>query len=360
MTIERGDVPTLGDALARIGCDDLLRAAMVALCRQIESHLARPGFDVRDEVVGPLVDALHRDAGVLNSRLKNGLVFHHRYSGKISRELVLSADAEPDHVWEPQTTRLLLYLARHARHVVVAGAHGGDQALLLAQQLRGTGGVCHCFEPDPDAFGMLRYNAQVNGLEPHMALNPLFLWDDEGAVLHLVGEGACGRPEEVQDGDESAPIGTTTLDAYADRHGIDAFGVLALDVEGGELAILQGGLRFLAQPAGVAPSIVFEVHGAYVDWSNGLETTEIARMLRRCGYHLYAVRDYQSNEPMEGRKIELVDPRGAYLEGPVHGFNMLAVKDESLVRTPLFRHCSGVSPKLLRHRDPRLHQPLDP
>jgi hypothetical protein len=28
------------------------------------------------------------------------------------------------------------------------------------------------------------------------------------------------------------------------------------------------------------------------------------------------------------------------------------------VQGPLFRICSGVSPKLLRHRDPRLHKPL--
>jgi len=351
---------SLDDVLSQIGRDEMLRARMLTLCREIESRLTRADFDAREQIVGPLVDALHRDAGVLSTRLRNGLVFHHRYLGKISRDLVLSADEAPDHVWEPQTTKLLLHLARNARHILVAGACAGDQALLLAHQLRSTGGVCHCFEPGPELFRMLRYNAQVNGLEAHMVLNQLFLWDDDAAVLRLVGEQeTCRRAEEAEEQSAGEAVETTTLDVYAGQHDIDAFDVLALDVEVGELAILQGGTRFLTQPPALAPSIVFEMHSRYVDWSNGLEHTEICRTLRGYGYHLYAIRDYQSNQPMEGRSIELVEPRTAYLEGPVHGFNMVAVKDESRVRTPLFRHCSDVSPKLLRHRDPRLHQPLE-
>jgi hypothetical protein len=95
-----------------------------------------------------------------------------------------------------------------------------------------------------------------------------------------------------------------------------------------------------------------------VDWSAGLDNTDVARLLRTQGYALYAVRDYQSNVPMAGEPIELVAPAGAYLEGPPHGFNMLAVKDDAMVQGAPFRLCSGVSPKLLRHRDARLHQPL--
>jgi FkbM family methyltransferase len=313
---------------------------------------------VREQVTGPIVDALHRDLGPLQKRLRTGLVFHFIYSGKIARDFVMSADAEPDHVWEPQTTKLLLHLSEKARIVVIAGAYAGDHALLLAQKLQIAGGVCHCFEPSQKQLAILRQNAQTNGLDKHMVLNGVGLWDSENAALRLIGDDELGRPEQAESSGEGVSIATTTLNAYGARHGVESIDVLMLDVEGGEHAILRGASRYLAQPPGKAPTVVFEIHRAYVDWSDGLDNTDIGRLLRGYGYTLYAVRDYQSNVPMAGQPIELVDTAGAYLEGPPHGFNMLAVKDEKTVQGPLFRICSGVSPKLLRHRDPRLHKPL--
>jgi hypothetical protein len=46
---------------------------------------------------------------------------------------------------------------------------------------------------------------------------------------------------------------------------------VTIDIEGAELAALQGAESFLSLPAGRAPNILFEVHRHYVDWSEGLE-----------------------------------------------------------------------------------------
>jgi FkbM family methyltransferase len=351
-------VSRLEDALAIVGADASLREQAIRLCHEIEARLARLDFDVREQVTGPIVDALHRDLGPLQKRLRSGLVFHFLYGGKIARDFVMSVDAEPDHVWEPQTTKLLLHLAEGARTVVIAGAYAGDHALLLAQKLRDAGGVCHCFEPDQKQLAILRQNAQANGLNKHMVLNGIALWDSENTALRLVGDGELGRPEQAQASGEEPSIPATTLNAYGAGQGLETIDVLMLDVEGGEHAILRGASRYLSQPAGRAPTVIFEIHSAYVDWSDGLDNTDIGRLLREHGYKLYAVRDYQSNVPMADQPIELLDAAGAYLEGPPHGFNMMAVKEEKVVQGPLFRVCSGVSPKLLRHRDPRLHKPL--
>jgi hypothetical protein len=62
---------------------------------------------------------------------------------------------------------------------------------------------------------------------------------------------------------------------------------------------------------------------------------------------------------MHGRSIELIPADKVYLEGPPHGFNMLAVPPGGLLDTPLFRVVENVSPKLLRHKSPALHHPLD-
>ena len=89
-----------------------------------------------------------------------------------------------------------------------------------------------------------------------------------------------------------------------------------------------------------------------------LEATDIVRHVRDRGYEVFAVRDYHSNHPMHGEPVELIPCDSIYLEGPPHGFNMVGVKDPSLLGSPFFRIVRGVSPKLLLHRDPGLHQPL--
>lgn len=132
-----------------------------------------------------------------------------------------------------------------------------------------------------------------------------------------------------------------------------------MDIEGSELPALQGALTFLKQPAGKAPNIIFEVHSYYVDWSKGLQNTAIVRLLRSLGYSVFAVRDFQSNVPMADCRVDLIKPEDVYLEGPPHGFNMLAVKDPGIVKKPLFRMVKDVSPKLLLHKDPALHWPQE-
>jgi len=131
-----------------------------------------------------------------------------------------------------------------------------------------------------------------------------------------------------------------------------------LDLEGAEHAALRGAARRLELPPGRAPQLVFEVHRSYVDWSDGLEQTEILRYLAELGYSSYAVRDFQSNRDLGDRPIELVAPDTAYLDGPPHGFNVLATKEPGLIDAGPFVLSPHTSPKLLAHRDPALHHPV--
>jgi hypothetical protein len=133
--------------------------------------------------------------------------------------------------------------------------------------------------------------------------------------------------------------------------------LIVLDLEGAEHTVLRGARRRLELPPGRAPQLVFEVHRSYVDWSDGLEQTDLLRYLAELGYITYAVRDFQSNRDLRDRPIELVPPATAYLEGPPHGFNMLATKDPAVGDEGPFVLSPGVSPKLLPHKDPALHHP---
>lgn len=330
---------------------------MVRLCLEIEESLGYRSGSVRDDVTGPLVDALHAETGILRKRLKSGVAFDFRYTSKIAREFVMSRPETPDHVWEPQTTKLLVYLSHKAQQAVVGGAYFGDQAVLVAREMASHGGVCHAFEPNADNFEMLSRNAELNGLR-NLRTFQLGLWDEDGARLQFVGQDALAGSVAATGEVGEAAFSATTVDAYLAREGIEEVQLVALDLEGGEFRALRGAKRQLSLPAARAPNVVFEVHRSYTDWSNGLQNTHILSYLSSLGYHAFAVRDFQANYDMGERPIELVLPEKTYLEGPQHGFNMVAVKDVSILKNDRFRFCEGVSPKLLLHKDPALHHPV--
>ena len=346
----------LWKALARIGQQDGLRLEFLELCRKVESVLAEENVSIRDEVTAPIIDALHEDVGVLHCNLDSGIDFAFLYRSKIAREIVMAPDAKPDHLWEPQTTKLLLHLCQNHRDVLVGGAYSGDQAILMADRLGVCGGRLHAFEPNSDQLEMLKHNAERNALD-NIVFNRLGLWNESDDNLRLVGDDSFAHAEacgpDAEDG-----FSTITIDDYGQRQGISTLGLIMLDIEGAELAALQGAQSYLSAPKQEAPSVVFEVHRSFVDWSQGLRNTPIVSLLLDQGYSVYAVRDFNANIPMRGQPVELVTLDSVYLEGPPHGFNMLAVKDEAILEADVFRICEGVSPKLLLHKDPALHHPM--
>ncbi len=344
------DPNVLARALRALGSSPDARTRITRALRDAEPLLAREGFNVREEITGPIVDALHQDVDAVDVDLDGGLRFSLLYTGKIARDVAMRHTEHPDHVFEPQTTKALLRLARNARHVVIGGAYSGDHAVLIARSIAPSGGVVHAFEPNPRQLRMLEDNARRNGIE-NIRANGLGLWSDESTKLQFVGADELAQTTPSDTG----PITVTTIDAYCAQNGIDVIDLIMLDIEGSEYAALLGARRALS--SGSAPAVVFEVHGSYVDWSAGLSATPIASYLQRLGYEMFAIRDFQSHVDMPGMPVELVPIDSAYLDGPPHGFNVLAVKDVSLTREPGFDVVARVSPKLLHHRDPALHYP---
>ena len=350
MKISAGE---LAEALREIGACPEARDILLAALLRIEPLLEQTDFDVREQVTGPVCDALHVPAQPITRTLADGTVMSARYASKIARDFVMAAEAQPDHVWEPQTTRALLALGARARHVVVGGAYIGDHAVLLARQIAGRG-IVHCFEPGVENLALLRLNLASNGIT-NVAVNGQGLWSSS-TTLSLTGNDCLASPAE----DAGGRIDATSIDLYADQCGIEAIDLIMLDIEGGELEALRGASAFLSRPPPEAPVVVFEVHSLYVDWSQGLRAAGPVALLIAHGYSVFALRDYHSNVAMAGAPIELIPADDVWLEGPPHGFNMLAVKDVNLLDPALFHFVSGVSPKLLRHRSPGYHAPLYP
>ncbi len=343
------------EALARIGVTEAWRQAMVRQLIAFEGQIQAPGVDVREELTGPLVDAMYDDDQVVRKTLSSGVTFEFLYRSKIARDFVMSQPEHPDHAWEPQTSRILVNLAKGKRQVVIGGAYFGDHAVLIAREIAGNGGVVHAFEPNTQQRGMLMRNAELNGLT-NVLPRPEGLWHDSTTNLKLVGYDSFANAEVAEAGDDT--FKTVTIADYLTAQGVLKLDLIVLDIEGAELGALQGAEPFLAQPKGQAPNILFEVHRHYVDWSNGLANTPIARLLTGHGYSLYGLRDFNSNYDLAGRPVELIPMDAIHLEGPPHGFNMVAVKDPAVFDGPGYAIVRDVSPKYLRHKDPKLHHPI--
>lgn len=351
----------LAEALTAAGRDERLRHAVFEALRQAELASGNPAA-FRRRVRWPLVQQLLQEATNHQVTLRSGLVFEVSPASRIEQALLLSAEARPDHVWEPQTTRLLTALAAGAQHVLVGGAYIGDQVLPIARVLAGQlpPGTVHAFEPMDYAHQRLLRNLELNGMA-NVVVHRLGLWDRSQASLTVTGPAALGASVESNgtNGTPGEMAQSISIDDYVQAQGLASVGLIMLDTEGGEERALRGAGQLLARPGAAAPHLVFEVHRQYVDWTDGLPRTPIIRFLAERGYTAFAIRDFHDNYSMAGRPIEVIPLDRIYLEGPPHGFNVLATKDPGLVRRLELSVVADVSPKLLLDKDPALHHPRD-
>ena len=350
------DNRVLAQALAAAGKDQQLRNAIFDALRQAEAAADDPAT-FREHIRWPLILSLLSEAKTHTVVLENGLIFEVSPDSRIEQALLLSTEAHPDHVWEPQTTRLLTALAAETTNVIVGGAYIGDHVLFLARAVGGglAPGVIHAFEPMQHSFDRLLRNLKVNNIR-NVVANRLGLWDRSQVILTIEGHlGLASSKPEAEDDTSGERIESISIDEYVESREASPIGLIMLDTEGGEEKALIGARETIAKHA---PNIVFEIHRQFVDWSEGLEKTSIVEFLRSHGYTVYAIRDFHNNYPMAGHPIEIIPAHRVYLEGPPHGFNALATPDPNLVTRLGLRIVENVSPKLLLHKDPELHHPI--
>lgn len=344
------DLELLAPAVASAGTNERLRNAILDALRQAEIE-ADNAADFREQVRWPLMLALLSEIKTHRVVLQNGLIFDVGLDSRIEKALLLSTERHPDHIWEPQTTRLLVSLAAGARNVIVGGAYIGDQVAFIARAIAGTGTV-HAFEPSSHSFERLLHHLEINNLSNVLA-HRLGLWDISDVALQLEGDLALASSVPMTDPERA--FNSVSIDDYARSQNLGSVELIMLDTEGGEENSLMGARQTIERNS---PNIVFEIHRNFVDWTQGLENTSVVKLLMSQGYEVFAIRDFHSNYPTAGTPIEVIPVNQVYLDGPPHGFNTLATRDPELIGRLGLRVVRGVSPKLLFHRDPALHLPL--
>jgi FkbM family methyltransferase len=331
--------------------DPKLRDHFIASLIDFENKAGYPGNNVRDAVSGLLCDELFMGEH-FSKTLDNGLKINFVYNSKIAREFLLSQPATPNHVWEPQTTKLLLHFSKNAKNVIIAGAYFGDHAIPVAHNIKNTG-ICHAFEPNKNNSGLIIENAKLNGLN-NILINNLALWNRSNEKLVFEGEDALASTVKA---DITAKDGldTITIDDYMIQQAVGPVNLLMIDVEGSEIRVLEGALKMLEAHR---PVVVFETHSSYNDWSQGLQNSDSVRLMLDLGYEVYAVREFHQNIDTGDMPVELLPLDRTYCETPPHhGFNLLAVPSKKFIESDLFRIVYDLSPKLLLHKNDHKFMP---
>lgn len=172
---------------------------------------------------------------------------------------------------------LLPFLVDRSRVALDVGANKGVWAYLLA-------GLCrkvHAFEPNPKAFELLR-----RGLAGLAVTQKLALSNRNGvADLRIPrrrrgysNQGGSLSPASVGSEHGSVTVEVATLDGL----GIDDVGFMKIDVEGHELAVLEGARNTLRRDR---PVLVIEMEERHV----GRPLEEMVAEVEGYGYRAYAL-----------------------------------------------------------------------
>lgn len=202
--------------------------------------------------------------------------------------------------------------------VVDVGANIGHMTSVMAWRA-GQHGKIISVEPHPELFEELRFNVlrwqKMNNV-PEIVLKNLALGNRSGsALLHVPqafrtnrGTASLLESSAQEYSSEVHSVDVSTLDALI--LDIEKIGVVKIDVEGYELAVLQGSMELLRN--GRARDIIFEDHG--------MPPTPVMELLREYGYVVFHL-----GQRLRGPEIS--DLRQPYVRRLVHAPSFLATID---------------------------------
>lgn len=160
--------------------------------------------------------------------------------------------------YEPGTTRLFQEIVKSGMVVVDIGAHVGYYTLLAAKQVGPTGKV-YAFEPEQDNHAILLKNIGVNGYN-NVVATPMAVSDRRGSSTLYVTSLDNGRHSMYHHGlpERGSPtVETTTLDSFLASEGWPSVDLIKIDVEGAEVAVLDGMTGLMGKSADLKLIIEF-------------------------------------------------------------------------------------------------------
>ncbi len=213
----------------------------------------------------------HRGVGQLTWRLARFFDDDNSVLLKVDGDRVLrvqlndgywTALLDPQYRYEPQIHQLLDALLSDETYFFDGGANIGYWSVLAQQRARGVIAV----EAAPVTFERLQANVALNGNVVTTCLGALWRTDGEALTIvtharrHARGTVVWRRNEVDQHGYFAESVTSVTIDALVGQHFPDSAApiILKLDVEGAEIAALEGASETLADRDVV---LLYEDHG---------------------------------------------------------------------------------------------------
>jgi FkbM family methyltransferase len=184
------------------------------------------------------------------------------------------------------------------------GANQGFYTLLAAKCV-GAEGKVFAFEPVPREFQNLKWNVLINRFK-NVKIESMALGFKEGVtemVVCLDGKGSYSSlrfpSDKVKARKKIIKVPITTLDTYVLRNKILSIDLLKLDVEGGELNVLKGGVNVLSN---LRPVLMSEVSDKRTkQW--GYSAFEIINFVKRYKYRWFKFTFGGSICPLDDKAI---------------------------------------------------------
>ncbi len=198
---------------------------------------------------------------------------------------------------EPETRRLLAKLLHPEMVVFDVGAYIGQFALLaarLTERLR-----VFAFEPTPSVFAQLQRNVQLNRCDNVSCENVALSNADGTAQFYFYPNSADQNSLKplTDDWVNSVEVKLQTIDSFVKQRALKRLDVVKVDVEGNELAALQGAAESLRA---FDPALIIEI-SRHQRSSYGYTGAEIKAFLAQFGIECFRIDDdLRPYQPSEG------------------------------------------------------------
>jgi len=199
--------------------------------------------------------------------------------------------------YEPRTTQLLEEVVKPGMVIIDIGAHVGYYTLLAARQVGPTGRV-YAFEPNQENHSLLLKNIEVNGyanvvatkmaVSDRVGSSPLYLTALDSGRHSLYRH---GLPERGV-----ATIETTTLDTFLESVDWPKVDLIKIDVEGAEVAVLDGMAKVIERSANL--KLIIEFNPTLLR-NAGVAPLEFLERLASSGRRAYRIDDAAGLLPLE-------------------------------------------------------------
>lgn len=161
---------------------------------------------------------------------------------------------------EHRVLQAFLESVRPGDTVLDVGANVGLYAILAAKRVKSDGTV-HAVEPVEGVRRELETNARLNGAG-NLKIWPIGFGEDRGELSIVEGDNIGATRLSQDAGPDAEGVDVWPADAFLQEKGLDVPDVVKIDVEGHELAALDGMERTLA---GGVRTVVVEIHPTVVD-----------------------------------------------------------------------------------------------